>query len=132
MLAFAGYGFNQGHATAYAEVSYRMAYLKAHWPAAFLCARLAERGGFHHPAVYMAEAVRRGGGVIEKRTRYVRAMNFIMASLHSSYLATVSGENPDYFQLHRRRTLGLELVCSVPYPGERDWQPIDNHTVTAL
>src|SRR5690606_23660159 len=38
---FAGYGFNQGHATAYADVSYRSAYVRAHWPAAFLCARLA-------------------------------------------------------------------------------------------
>jgi len=31
VIAFAGYGFNQGHATAYADVSYRSAYLKAHW-----------------------------------------------------------------------------------------------------
>lgn len=60
VLAFAGYGFNQGHATSYADVSYRCAYLKAHWPAAFLCARLANYGGFHHPAIYMAEAVRLG------------------------------------------------------------------------
>jgi DNA polymerase III alpha subunit len=60
VIAFAGYGFNQGHATAYADVSYRSAYLKAHWPAAFLCARLADWGGFHHPAIYMAEAVRLG------------------------------------------------------------------------
>ncbi len=60
VLAFAGYGFNRGHATAYADVSYRCAYLKAHWPEAFLCARLAGWGGFHHPAVYMAEATRLG------------------------------------------------------------------------
>jgi DNA-directed DNA polymerase III PolC len=58
--AFAGYGFNQGHATSYAMVSYRSAYLKARWPAAFLCARLSEWGGYHHRAVYMAEAVRLG------------------------------------------------------------------------
>ncbi len=58
--AFAGYGFNQGHATAYAEVSYRSAYLKAHWPAAFLCGRLADWGGFYHQAVYIAEARRLG------------------------------------------------------------------------
>ncbi len=57
---FAGYGFNQGHATAYAAVSYRSAYVKAHWPAEFLCARLADWGGFHHPAVYIAEARRLG------------------------------------------------------------------------
>jgi DNA polymerase III alpha subunit len=60
VAAFSGYGFNKGHATAYADVSYRMAYLKAHWPAALLCARLATWGGFHHPAMYMAEAIRLG------------------------------------------------------------------------
>jgi len=60
ILPFAGYGFNQGHATAYADVTYRSAYVKAHWPAEFLRARLADSGGFHHPAIYMAEAVRLG------------------------------------------------------------------------
>jgi DNA polymerase-3 subunit alpha len=60
VIAFSGFGFNQGHATAYAAVSYRSAYLKAYWPAAFLCARLADRGGYHHPAIYMAEARRLG------------------------------------------------------------------------
>ncbi len=58
VIPFAGYGFNQGHATAYAELSYRMAYLKAHYPAPFLCARLRNYGGFHHPAIYVAEARR--------------------------------------------------------------------------
>jgi DNA polymerase-3 subunit alpha len=60
VIAFSGFGFNQGHATAYAAVSYRSAYMKAYWPAAFLCARLADRGGYHHPAIYMAEARRLG------------------------------------------------------------------------
>jgi DNA polymerase III subunit alpha len=63
VMAFAGYGFNQGHATAYADVSYRSAYLKAHYPAQFLAARLAVGGGFHHAAVYLAEAQRLGIGV---------------------------------------------------------------------
>lgn len=60
VLAFAGYGFNQGHATAYADVSYRSAYLKTHYPAEFLRARLMDHGGFHHPAIYIAEARRLG------------------------------------------------------------------------
>lgn len=57
---FAGYGFNQGHATAYADISYRSAFLKTHYPAEFLCARLADHGGFHHPVIYIAEAQRLG------------------------------------------------------------------------
>ncbi|MFN2273119.1 MAG: DNA polymerase III subunit alpha [Anaerolineae bacterium] len=60
VAAFSGYGFNQGHATAYAAVSFSMAYIKARWPAAFFCARLMNWGGFHHPAVYMVEAMRLG------------------------------------------------------------------------
>ena len=60
VMAFAGYGFNQGHATAYADISYRSAYLKAHFPAQFLCARLRDYGGFHHPSIYIAEAQRLG------------------------------------------------------------------------
>ena len=60
ILPFSGYGFNQGHATAYADVSYRSAYLKTHYPAEFLAARLQDWGGFHHPAIYMSEAVRLG------------------------------------------------------------------------
>lgn len=69
---FAGYGFNQGHATAYADVSYRSAYVRAHWPAAFLCARLANWGGFHHPAIYIAEAQRLG---IDVRPPHVNFSN---------------------------------------------------------
>jgi hypothetical protein len=60
VAAFSGYGFNQGHATAYANISYRSAYLKKHWPAAFFYGRLQSWGGFHHPAVYMVEAMRLG------------------------------------------------------------------------
>ena len=60
VLPFAGYGFNQGHATAYADVSYRSTYMRVHYPAPFFAARLANFGGYHHPAVYMAEARRLG------------------------------------------------------------------------
>jgi DNA polymerase III subunit alpha len=35
---FAGYGFNKGHAAAYAQVSFETAYLKCKYPAAFLAA----------------------------------------------------------------------------------------------
>ena len=56
VYAFAGYGFNQGHATAYADISYRSAWMKTHYPAPFLTARLAHGGGYYHPAVYVAEA----------------------------------------------------------------------------
>ena len=41
MEKFAGYGFNKSHAAAYALVAYQTAYLKAHYPAAFMAATLS-------------------------------------------------------------------------------------------
>ncbi len=37
---FAGYGFNKSHSVAYADLAYKTAYLKAHYPVAFMCAML--------------------------------------------------------------------------------------------
>ncbi len=40
IFKFAGYGFNKSHSAAYAVITYRTAYLKAHYPAEFLAALL--------------------------------------------------------------------------------------------
>ena len=37
---FAGYGFNKSHSVAYALLAYQTAYLKAHYPVAFMAAML--------------------------------------------------------------------------------------------
>ncbi|NOX61199.1 MAG: DNA polymerase III subunit alpha [Chloroflexi bacterium] len=113
VAAFAGYGFNQGHATAYADVSYRSAYLKAHYPAEFLCARLADRGGFHHPAIYMAEAVRLG---VEVRPPHIN---------RSGPRFTLTREPPvlwmglDQVRDLRRATI-RSLMAGRPFEGVRD------------
>ncbi|MBS0614566.1 MAG: DNA polymerase III subunit alpha, partial [Proteobacteria bacterium] len=41
MEKFAGYGFNKSHSAAYALLSYQTAWLKAHYPAAFMAAGLS-------------------------------------------------------------------------------------------
>jgi DNA polymerase-3 subunit alpha len=41
MEMFAGYGFNKSHSAAYALVSYQTAYLKAHYPAAFMASTMS-------------------------------------------------------------------------------------------
>ena len=56
MAAFASYGFPKAHAAGYAAVAYRMAYLKTHYPAEFMAARLAVYGGFYRQSVYLSEA----------------------------------------------------------------------------
>ncbi len=40
IFKFAGYGFNKSHSAAYAVITYQTAYLKAHYPAAFMASLL--------------------------------------------------------------------------------------------
>ena len=70
--------------------------------------------------------------VIEKRTRYIRALNFIIATPERSLLATVYNENPGYFQMQRTSVDGLDVVCSEQYPVGGSWRPIENRTVIEL
>lgn len=114
---FAGYGFNQGHATAYADISYRSAYLKTHYPAEFLCARLADHGGFHHPAIYIAEAQRLG---IDVRPPHINFSNrkFSLTYAEASQSPTLwmgLGQIRDL-----RRTSVREIVQQRPYHNLRD------------
>jgi len=54
---FARYGFNKSHATCYALIAYRTAYLKAHWPIEFMTALLnADAGDTERIAFLVTEA----------------------------------------------------------------------------
>ena len=60
MAAFAGYGFPKAHAASYAQISWRAAWSKAHHPAIFIAAVLANWGGYYRQPVYLNEARRLG------------------------------------------------------------------------
>ena len=103
IVPFAGYGFNQGHATAYADVSYRCAFLKTHHPAEFMAARLQNFGGFHHPAVYMAEAIRLGISVHPPHVNY-SAVKFTLVEGPALYMGL--GQVRDLARQRRPRHRG--------------------------
>jgi DNA polymerase-3 subunit alpha len=58
---FAGYGFNKSHSAAYALVSYQTAWLKAHYPAAFMAAVLSSDMDKTDKVVVFIEECRRMG-----------------------------------------------------------------------
>jgi DNA-directed DNA polymerase III PolC len=60
MAAFAGYGFPKAHAASYAQISWRSAWSKAHYPEVFMAAVLANWGGYYRQPVYLNEARRLG------------------------------------------------------------------------
>ena len=55
--AFASYAFNKSHAVCYAWVAYQTGYMKAHYPAEFMCAQISsEIGNFDKLPGFVAEA----------------------------------------------------------------------------
>jgi DNA-directed DNA polymerase III PolC len=60
MAAFAGYGFPKAHAASYAQIGWRSAWCKTHYPAIFMAAVLANWGGYYSQRVYLNEARRMG------------------------------------------------------------------------
>jgi len=80
---------------------HRLAYLKAHWPAELLCARLATHGGFHHQAIYLAETGRLG---IEVRPPHVN---------HSRAAFTLSPDNILWMGLRQVRDLRRTAIKTI-------------------
>jgi len=71
---FAGYGFNKSHSAAYAIISYRTAYLKAHYPAEFMAAlATSEMGNTDKLVAYLDEAKRMGLTVLPPDVNESRA-----------------------------------------------------------
>ncbi|MBP7892917.1 MAG: DNA polymerase III subunit alpha [Firmicutes bacterium] len=65
IVGYAGYGFCEAHAAAFADTAYRTAYMVRHYPAHFYAAVLsAQPMGFYSPRTLLVEAKRRGVRVL--------------------------------------------------------------------
>ncbi|MCC7471952.1 DNA polymerase III subunit alpha, partial [Candidatus Nomurabacteria bacterium] len=60
MMSFAGYSFCKPHSASYAQVSFKSAYLRAHYPAEFLAAVISNQGGYYSAFAYLSEGRRMG------------------------------------------------------------------------
>jgi DNA polymerase-3 subunit alpha len=82
---FAGYGFNKSHSVAYANLAYKTAYLKAHYPVAFMAAMLnSELSSSDSIAKYIAECRNMGIELLPPDVN------------ESSYMFTVVGDKIRY------------------------------------
>ena len=80
----------------------------------------------------MLAAMRRAVPIIARRTRHLRAMNFVIADTERGWVSTTFTQEPEYFTLHRKRAGNLVAVCSEPYPGEAGWEPIAEGTIEEI
>ncbi len=60
IMSFTGYSFCKPHSASYAQVSFKSAYLRAHYPAEFMAAVISNQGGFYSTFAYLSEARRMG------------------------------------------------------------------------
>ena len=81
----------------------------------------------------MKAATSKAVEIIDKRTRYIRAMNFFLAQPDQVHVCSWFGEDPEYFQM-RSSTLGAtRVICSDPLPEFGGaWDKIPNRTIETL
>lgn len=79
----------------------------------------------------LGAAVSRGIGVIDKRTRYIRAMNIFLAESNAVHVVSWFGEEPEYFQMRQAIDHRAHIICSMPLDlaSQPEWHRIPNHTV---
>ncbi len=58
--SFTGYSFVKAHSASYAMLSFKSAYLRAHYPAEFMAAVISNRGGYYSTLAYASECRRMG------------------------------------------------------------------------
>ncbi len=64
IMSFAGYSFCKPHSASYAQISFKSAYLRAHYPAEFIAAVISNEGGFYSTFAYLSEARRMGLAIL--------------------------------------------------------------------
>jgi len=74
------------------------------------------------------EAVEKGVKIINNRTKYIRAMNFIIADKESVILNTQFNEDEDYFTMNLNRDKNKLIICSDPLDNSK-WESIPNNTI---
>jgi predicted glutamine amidotransferase len=81
-----------------------------------------DRGNFY-------EAIKKSVKIIKRRSRYIRAMNFIISDKRNVYLTSMFNDRPDYFTMTVKKSNGDIIICSEKFPGEVGWCKIENNTI---
>src|SRR5882672_11226293 len=109
---FAGYGFNKGHAAAYAQVAYQTAYLKANYPVEFLAASMTlDAGNTDRLNIFRQEAARLS---IEVRAPDInRSQAFFACDAGNSGEVERTGGGVIYYALAAVKNVGRQAMDHV-------------------
>ena len=102
MEKFAGYGFNKSHSAAYALIAYQTAWLKAHYPAAFMAAVLTADMGNTDKLVFLKDDCSQFGIKLEAPDINV-----------SQYEFAVTGERSISYGLGAIKGVGQSIIDNI-------------------
>ena len=81
----------------------------------------------------MKEAIERAVKIIERRTEYVRAMNFIISSQNETYIYSDFNEDEKYFTLQQFNEKEAQIICSQILPElGNNWQSIKKKEIRII
>ena len=110
MEKFAGYGFNKSHSAAYAVLAYQTAYLKAHYPAAFMAAVMTADLDNTDRLVTLKDDCRKQG------------LEIVAPNVNSSaYAFSVADERTILYGLGAIKGVGRAVVEAVIADREAEW-----------
>ena len=80
--------------------------------------RFNSRDGFN--------SIEKGIRIIKDRTRYIKAMNFIITDKHQIFVHSMFSTEPEYFTMYIKKTKSILLICSEKFKGEKGWKKFEN------
>jgi DNA polymerase-3 subunit alpha len=117
---FAGFGFCKAHAATYADLAYRIAFLKAHYPAEFLAAMCSSGAGFYHVSAYVEEAKRWGIPVLLPSVNRSLAEYSVEPLVVGDGASGAAGKRAMRIGLLQVKGLGAETVSALLASRERE------------
>ena len=105
IMSFSGYSFCKPHSASYALVSFKSAYLKAHYPAEFIASVMSNLGGYYSTFGYYSEARRMG-------------LKVLLPSINNSEIRH-TGQN-DWVQIGLMQLKGIKQTALERVIAERD------------
>jgi len=77
----------------------------------------------------MKTALKKGVDIINKRSKYVRAMNIIITDKEKTFVSSTYNEDPNYFGMSYKQDNNTTVICSQIYPNESNWIKIENNSI---
>jgi DNA polymerase III subunit alpha len=133
MEKFAGYGFNKSHSAAYALLSYQTAWLKAHYPAAFMAAVLsADMDKTDKVVTLIDECASMADGAAAGRQRFRLRVQGLPGPQHPLRLGAIKGVGASRSRPSSRSASARAYRASPDLCRRIDLQRVNRRVLEAL